>query len=127
IAIWEGHKVTKEEAQRISGIKNIFWLEEFWNIFPSLMHYAEYVYLNTNENDRYAHSVPYRDIRFIEEVKSKYPLHKYERASLIMRELRPIKSKYEIAYTQTACNITRDAFTRVLKFVKPGVKEYEIE
>lgn len=127
IAIWEGHKFTKEEAQRVSGIKNIFWIEEFWNIFPSLMHYAEYVYLNTNENDRYAHTVPYRDIRFIEELKSKYPLHHYERASLIMRDLRPVKSKYEVDYTQTACNITRDAFIRVLKFVKPGVKEYEIE
>lgn len=127
IAIWEGHKFTKEEARRVSGIKNIFWIEDFWNIFPSLMHYAEYVYLNTNENDRYAHTVPYRDIRFIEEIKSKYPLHHYERASLIMRDLRPVKSKYEIDYTQTACNITRDAFKRVLSFVKPGVKEYEIE
>lgn len=127
IAIWEGHKFTKEEAQRVSGIENIFWIEEFWNIFPSLMHYAEHVYLNTNENDRYAHTVSYRDIRFIEEIKSKYPLHHYERAALIMRDLRPVKSKYEIEYTQTACNITRDAFIRVLKFVKPGIKEYEIE
>jgi Xaa-Pro aminopeptidase len=28
---------------------------------------------------------------------------------------------------QKACNITEQAFHRVLKFVKPGVKEYEIE
>src|SRR5690606_18198945 len=71
IAIWEGHKISKEEARRVSGIQNIFWIEEFWNIFPSLMHYAEHVYLNTNENDRYAHTVAYRDIRFIEDIKSK--------------------------------------------------------
>lgn len=127
IAIWEGHKFSKEEARRVSGIKNIFWIEDFWGIFPSLMNYADHVYLNTNENDRYAHTVAYRDIRFIEDIKSKYPLHNYERSSVIMRELRSIKSKYEIEYTQTACNITRDAFIRVLKFVKPGVMEYEIE
>lgn len=127
IAIWEGHKYTKEEAKRVSGIENIFWLEDFWNIFPSLMHYAEYVYLNTNENDRYAHTVPYRDIRFIEEIKSKYPLHKLERASVIMRELRPVKSEGEVFYIKKACQITRDAFLRVLRFVKPDVAEYEIE
>ncbi|MFD1629628.1 aminopeptidase P family protein [Pseudopedobacter beijingensis] len=127
IAIWEGHKYTKDEAKRVSGIENIFWLEDFWNIFPSLMHYAEYIYLNTNENDRYAHTVPYRDIRFIEEIKSKYPLHKLERASVIMRELRPVKSEGEIFYIKKACQITRDAFLRVLRFVKPDVTEYEIE
>ena len=127
IAIWEGHKYTKEEAKKVSGIQHIYWLEDFWNIFPSLMHYAENVYLNTNENDRYAHTVPYRDIRFIEEIRSKYPLHKFERASVIMRELRPVKSELEVAYIKRACQITRDAFVRVLKFVKPDVAEYEIE
>ncbi|ADY53335.1 peptidase M24 [Pseudopedobacter saltans DSM 12145] len=127
IAIWEGHKYTKEEAKKVSGIHNIYWLEDFWNILPSLMNYADYVYLNTNENDRYAHTVPYKDIRFIEEIRSKYPLHKLERSSLIMRELRPVKSVLEVEYTKKACQITRDAFIRVLKFVKPDVAEYEIE
>lgn len=127
IAIWEGHKYTKEEAKKVSGIQNIYWLEDFWTILPSLMNYAEYVYLNTNENDRYAADIPYRDIRFIGEIRSKYPLHKLERSSLIMRELRPVKSAYEVEYTQKACQITRDAFIRVLKFVKPNVAEYEIE
>src|SRR5690606_32708128 len=89
--------------------------------------YAENVYLNTNENDRYAHTVPYKDIRFIEELKSKYPLHNYERAALIMRNLRPVKSEQEVEYITKACKITRDAFIRVLKFVRPNVKEYEIE
>jgi Xaa-Pro aminopeptidase len=54
-------------------------------------------------------------------------LHHYERASLIMRDLRVIKSSIEIELTEKACQITRDAFIRVLKFVKPGVAEYEIE
>jgi Xaa-Pro aminopeptidase len=38
-----------------------------------------------------------------------------------------VKSAVEVALTSKACNITRDAFIRVLKFVKPGVAEYEIE
>ncbi len=127
IAVWEGHKLTIQEAKKVSGIENIFWLDEFWNILPAIINYAEAIYLNTNENDRYAHQVPYRDIRFIEKLKNLYPLHRYERAAPILRDLRPVKSETEIGLTQNACNITRDAFIRVLKFIKPGVAEYEIE
>ena len=127
IAVWEGHKYTIEEARKASGIKSIFWLDEFWNILPTIIHYANTIYLNTNENDRYAHQVTYRDLRFISDMKQRYPLHQYERSALIMRDLRPVKSKIEIDLTQKACNITKDALVRVLKFVKPGVNEYEIE
>jgi Xaa-Pro aminopeptidase len=127
IAVWEGHKLTISEAKKVSGIENIYWLDEFWNILPSIINYADIIFLNTNENDRYAHQVPYRDIRFIEKLKNLYPLHRYERAAPILRDLRPIKSDIEISLTQKACDITKDAFNRVLKFVKPGVAEYEIE
>ena len=127
IAVWEGHKYTVEEARKASGIESIFWLDEFWNILPTIIHYANTIYLNTNENDRYAHQVIYRDLRFISDIKQRYPLHQYERSALIMRDLRPVKSKIEVDLTRKACNITRDALVRVLKFVKPGVNEYEIE
>ncbi|KQN34009.1 X-Pro aminopeptidase [Pedobacter sp. Leaf41] len=127
IKVWEGYKYTKEQAKAASGIENIYWLEDFDNILHSIVHYADNIYLNTNENDRYAHSVPYRDVRFIEQMRSKYPLHHYERSAPIMRGLRAVKSQLEIELTKKACAITRDAFVRVLKFTKPGVKEYEIE
>jgi len=127
IKVWEGYKYTKEQAKAASGIQSIYWLEDLDNILHSIVNYAEHIYLNTNENDRYANEVPYRDIRFIEKMKSKYPLHHYERSAPIMRNLRAVKSDVEIELTKKACAITRDAFIRVLKFTKPGVKEYEIE
>jgi Xaa-Pro aminopeptidase len=127
IAIWEGHKYTKEEAKAASGIENIYWLSEFDVILHTIINYAEHIYINTNENDRYSHTVPYRDIRLYETLREKYPLHKYERSALILRDLRVVKSTIEIELTKKACEITRDAFIRVLKFVKPGVAEYEIE
>lgn len=127
IAVWEGHKYTKEEARQASGIQQVYWLTDFDNIFHSIINYADNIYINTNENDRYAHTVPYRDIRMLDELRRKYPLHHYERSAPIMRDLRVIKSEIEIEVTKKACAITRDAFIRVLKFVKPGVAEYEIE
>ena len=127
IKVWEGHKYTKEEAKKASGLEQVFWLDEFWTVLPSIIHYAENIYLNTNENDRSVFELPYRDLRFIQQLKERYPLHRYERSALILRDLRPIKSEIEVQLTKKACEITRDAFVRVLKFTKPGVSEYEIE
>jgi len=127
IKVWEGYKYTKEQAKAASGIQAVYWLEDFDNILHSIVNYADHIYLNTNENDRYSPEVPYRDLRFIEKIKSKYPLHHFERSAPIMRGLRAVKSEVEVELTKKACTITRDAFIRVLKFTKPGVKEYEIE
>src|ERR1700761_8036606 len=96
IAVWEGHKYTKEEAKQASGIENVFWLSEFDAILHSIINYAENIYINTNENDRYAHTVPYRDIRMLEMLRLKYPLHYYERSALILRDLRVVKSPTEV-------------------------------
>lgn len=127
IAVWEGHKYTKEEARKTSGIETIYWLNEFDTILHSIINYADNVYINTNENDRFGFSVPYRDLRMLDELRVKYPLHHYERSAPIMRDLRVVKSDIEVELTKKACAITRDAFIRTLKFVKPGVTEYEIE
>ncbi|WP_183575386.1 aminopeptidase P family protein [Mucilaginibacter sp. X5P1] len=127
IAVWEGHKYTKEEAKLVSGIESVFWLSEFDAILHSIINYAAHIYINANENDRFSFEVPYRDLRFLQDLRSKYPLHHYERSAPIMRDLRAVKSDIEVELTKKACAITRDAFIRVLKFVKPGVAEYEIE
>lgn len=127
IAIWEGHKYTKEEATDTSSIDKILWTSQFEKIFYTLMTQAEHVYLNTNEHLRADIQVETRDARFITWCKKHYPLHNYERIAPIMHHLRAIKSVGEIDLLQTACNITEEAFQRVLKFVKPGVMEFEIE
>ncbi|WP_333821472.1 aminopeptidase P family protein [Ohtaekwangia sp.] len=129
IAIWEGHKLTKEEAYEQTGIETVLWLSDFPKIFNMLMVMGdvEYVYLNTNDHYRAEVTVETRESRFVKWCMDKYPLHRYERLAPIMHRLRSIKSKYEIDLLQQACDITEKAFRRVLKFVKPGVLEYEIE
>jgi Xaa-Pro aminopeptidase len=129
IATWEGHKLTKEEAREATGIETVLWFSEFPKLFNTMMVMGdvENVYLNTNDHYRADSPVESRDSKFIKWCKEKYPLHKYERLAPIMHKLRSIKSELEIRMLQTACDITEKAFRRVLKFVKPGVKEYEIE
>ena len=129
IATWEGHKLTKEEAHKLTGIETIMWLSEFNKLFRHMMTMGgvENVYLNTNEHYRAEINVETRDARFIDWCKKLYPLHRYERLAPIVSKLRNVKSKAEIDLLQQACDITETAFRRVLRFVKPGVKEYEIE
>ncbi len=127
IAIWEGHKYTKEEAEAASGIQNIQWLSNFDQVFNTVMALSKNIYLNTNEHLRAGINVETKDARFIKICKEKYPLHDYERAAPIMHELRGVKEKEEISQLQIACDITEKGFRRILSFVKPGVAEYEIE
>lgn len=124
---WVGHKLRKDEATTISGIKNVQWLDGIDAMLQVMMNSADTVYLNTNEHNRLDTELPRIDLLFVHELMKKYPLHHYDRAARIMKELRCIKTKEEIAVTQKAVDITAKAFDRVLKFVKPGVMEYEIE
>lgn len=127
IAVWEGHKYTKEEAKAASGIENIQWLSAFENIFSWVANLSEKIYLNTNEHLRAGIIVETRDARFIKSCKERYPLHRYERLAPIMHELRGVKEQEEINQMQIACDITEKGFRRILSFVKPGVTEFEIE
>jgi Xaa-Pro aminopeptidase len=127
IAIWYGKKYSKEEATKASGIQNVQWLSELNKFLVDLMANCDGIYLNSNENIRFATDVQYTDMRFINEMRAKFPLHEYYRAAPIMRALRTIKSKVEVDLIRTACNITGSAFERVLRYTKPGVMEYEIE
>ncbi|MBS1772485.1 MAG: aminopeptidase P family protein [Bacteroidetes bacterium] len=124
---WNGHLLRKDEATAISGIKNIQWLDSIDAQLQVMMHHAEHVYLNTNENDRLDTSLFRPDLLFVHDFMKRFPVHKYERSAPIIKELRAIKTKEEIAVTQTAVDITHKAFLRVMKFIKPGVFEHEIE
>ncbi len=115
------------EARKISGIETILWLDTLEGMLQPLIHLAETIYLNTNENDRKANLVPVRDYRYAEAMQSRYPLHHYRRSARIMKELRAVKTPLEIEVVQQAIDITHATFERLLAFIRPGVMEYEIE
>jgi Xaa-Pro aminopeptidase len=127
IAIWEGHKLTKEEARRATGIQRVEWLAEFPPIFHRLMCECEHIWLNSNEHKRAVVEVPTRDARFIRETRERYPLHDYQRLARLLHPLRAVKSAEEIRLLRAACELTNAGFQRVARFVKPGVTETEVE
>lgn len=124
---WDGKRLRREEAQRLTGIQTIVWLDSLEALLQTWVHLADVIYLDTNENDRKASLVRTRDYRFVDEMQSRYPLHRYERAAKIMKELRGIKTPLEVEVIQQAIDITENTFRRLLRFIRPGVMEYEIE
>lgn len=127
IAIWEGAKLNVEQAQNVSGIKTVMWNSGFEQFLNGIIFQAEHIYLNSNEHTRRYINTETAEMRFNKNIMSKFPLHKVERSAPIMHKLRAIKSSYEVDLIQQACNITEKGFRRLLKFVKPGVMEYQIE
>ena len=127
LKVWEGHKLSKEQAQKISGIQQVKWLSEFRGVLHLLMCEMENVYLNRNEHGRASAETETRDDRFVRDCQTRYPLHHYQRLAPLLHQLRVVKSAAEQDLIKQACAITRDGFRRVLRIVKPGINEAEIE
>ncbi len=127
LAVWEGKKYNKEEADKISGVKTVLWLDQLEPILQSLLYMSKGVYLNSNENDRFVSSVKSKDHRFALEMNEKYPLIQKKRAQPVLKSMAMIKHPIEVDLIFKACQITGDAFERVCSVVRPGIMEYEIE
>ncbi|WP_298712216.1 aminopeptidase P N-terminal domain-containing protein [Chitinophaga sp.] len=129
---WDGHRLRREEATAISGIKTIVWLDSLESLLQPWIHDAEEL---TDRSERFmaaemvrekSNYVPVRDYRYAQELRTRYPLHNFLRSAPLLKELRPVKTEEEIAVMQVAMDITEKTFRRLLTFIKPGVFEYEI-
>jgi len=127
LKIWEGYKHSKEDVSKISGVQTIYWIQEFDHVFQLLAAEADIFYLNSNEHNRADNQVETRDQRLNQEIQKKYPLHRIERLAPYLHDLRFCKSAEEIKLIKQAIEVTSQGFHQVLRMVKPGVKEYEIE
>lgn len=126
-ALYDGEGLTKAQAREISGIDRIYWLDDMERVLHELILLAKRIYLNLNEHDGFRTPTKDKSLRFAQELQQRYPLHKYHRAQPILKKLLMIKSPLETAIIKRAVDITGGAFERVLQFVRPGRKEYEIE
>ncbi len=128
IKIWDGDKLTKEQAKTISGIERVEWIQDFEMILQYMAFEADGFYLGHNEHlKRVTKDQETQQDRMIKWCKEKYPLHQYYRAAKITRNLRPIKSEEEIVLMQKAANISVEGFHRALNAAQAQVMEYEIE
>ena len=124
---WQGERLDKKKTLSISGINNIYWLNNLEDLVSDLMKQVKVIYLNKNEHYRAKVETQTREERFNNWIIKEYPNKETKGCNIILQRLRSVKDPIEIQLIQKACNITELGFRRILGFVKPGVWEYEIE
>lgn len=127
LRLWEGDKLTKDAARALSGVSTVLWTSDFERTLRDFLWEAQSVYLDLNEHARADTPVVSRSRRFVDELRRDYPLHTLARLAPLLHRQRMIKAPEEIEAIARATRPTEAGFRRLLRFVRPGVTEYEIE
>jgi len=125
--IWYGKKIDLQEAKKLSGIDTIFWMDEYEKMLPKLMVESEHIYLWENNAPKFRTDVPYKALRMKKALQKDYPEKRFEELTPLTTELRLIKKDDELQAMRKAVEITNKAYQRLLKKLKPGMMEYEVE
>ncbi|PLW92110.1 MAG: X-Pro aminopeptidase [Marinilabiliales bacterium] len=127
MVIWNGEKLTKDQAAKLSGIQTVKWNSEFWTVVQEMAFQSRCIYLSMNEAPKFQSAVPTAEKRLAEELRKRFPAHNTERLAPVLAQERVVKSKEEIETIKKSIAITGMALNRVLKTVSPGMMEYQIE
>jgi Xaa-Pro aminopeptidase len=125
--IWYGKKLEPDEARELSGVQNVQWADTYDDILNQLMPYAKHIYLWKNNAAKFSTDVPYKALRMEAKLREDFPEKQFEELAPLTTELRLVKQTEEIAQMKKAVAITGSAYQRVLRSLKPGMMEYEVE
>jgi Xaa-Pro aminopeptidase len=125
--IWNGKRYSKAEAQKISGIQTIYTTDQWSSITGPLFKSARILYLNTSLRENPLHQVVNQNERRGFELQNKWPEKNFLSSKPILQKLMMTKHPIELELMKRAIEVTGEAFGQVLKMVRPGLKEYEVE
>ena len=128
---WTGKRLTNDQAINISSIQNVYSLNNLDNILnlildPSQGQFGkiENVYFDLTDELKVGPKMSTQT--YAEQFKTKYPQVKIENVYPLVRDLRMIKSSYEIEQIVKAINATNSGIGNLIKNIRPGMKEYEL-
>lgn len=126
-AKWTGERLSAEVAANASGVKSIAYLDEFHDQFKGLFRRTMFkqLYLTFESESWDTPNTPAH--QFAAQVRERMPHLKIRNAFPLITELRAVKSEAEIAQIRRAIDITNDGILSMLKNVKPGIMEYQLE
>lgn len=124
---WEGKTLTKDEGADVSGVNQVMYLselDEYLNkTFGNLIDVNLYLDL---ERDRF-NSIDNIVSNFARNIGDKYSFVKIKNLCPLIAPLRLVKCKEEVEEIQRAIDITIEGIKSLMKNIKPGMKEYELE
>lgn len=122
---WEGKMLSTKMAAEISGVKVVQSVDELKVVLFRSQKWKEKLYCELNEQFPESAVSPlhqlYHDIRL------RLPGLQIKKLAPLTAQLRVRKQPMEINNIQKSLNIIDEALRRVMKTVKPGVMEYQVE
>ena len=122
---WVGKTLTINEAKEISGINNVFYLDQFDQLLGEYLTLINKVYLDL-EKQSFEERLTNSEI-FMEELKEEYSNIEIKDAFPIIAKHRMVKEDCEVALIQKAINITKIGIETLMKNAKSGIYEYQLE
>ena len=128
---WTGKRITNEQAIQASSIQNVYSLNNYENILNLILDknagqfgIIENVYFDLSPELKIGEKLSVET--YAEKFKEKYPHVKIENVYPLVRDLRMIKSSYEIENMVKAINATNSGIMNLIKNIHVGMKEYEL-
>ncbi|MFO7864361.1 MAG: aminopeptidase P N-terminal domain-containing protein, partial [Salinivirgaceae bacterium] len=118
--LWDGHQLTTEEAQAISGIEHVFYIDDLKDVLSKLSAKTQTILSSYALNHAVAD-------RWMSELLKLQPSLDRKDFGATIAQLRVIKKPEEIQLIQKAVRITAAAFGQLLPNIQPDTREYAIE
>ena len=127
IMLWEGPRPDKAMASAISGVKDVRWLKEFQAWLKSIHGRYAGLFMNTSAGLRSGSPLETAASLLYAEHKTLFAMLTPVDICSFIHEQRLVKSEEEIATIRKAVSMTKQAYQKVLKEVRPSMAEYEVE
>ena len=110
IVIWEGARLTKEDATALSGIDDVRWTDEYNALLAAWVPAAKKVWLERDNHPRRLTYVQTRNERMAAALLAAYPDVELQCLYDLLAGMRLVKSEAEIAQLREACRITGEGW-----------------
>ena len=124
-AVWEGKELTAEEDARLSGIKRVKYVDEFYPIVSAMAPMIKKIYANLGFAA--LNKPPTYPMFMLEPLRARQPQIAVTQLNELVAPLRKKKDAWEIEQLQKAIDITGAGIMDILRSAEAGLMEYELE
>jgi len=123
--VWEGSKLSADEATDISGVKRIKYLDEFYPVLSGMCPMMRVIHANLGfvALDRPMSLPMYK----LEPLRSRHPQIQIKQLNDLIAPLRKIKDEWEISQLQKAIDLTGKGIVDVMEQARGMMYEFELE
>jgi Xaa-Pro aminopeptidase len=127
IKVWEGEKLSKEQATGLSGIEEVLYLDVFYDKVKSLGKNLKQIYLHADLSHEKNTSIQTSEKQLNRRVRKYFASQNFENLAPWVNLERCVKDPREIGQVKKAIEISKVAFEYFAKALKSGLTEYQIE